>query len=153
MGLRLELLSYTYDDGGNSYDPNAYYDAATGCYAARHVRLFDEQLGVAYGGGSGVAGRAVDYAFGSEGSIDDILSRVTAVTQSGTLATYKYLGTDQIVTRDDPQIGVTLDYSANNFAALDRFGRVVDQLWAAEGVRLVSNLAGQRPARLFRLHL
>jgi hypothetical protein len=37
------------------------------------------------------------------------------------------------VTADVTDIDVKLDYAANNLAALDRFGRVLDQVWTDYG--------------------
>ena len=42
-------------------------------------------------------------------------------------------GADTLATENYEIPQVKLDYSANNFAALDRFGRVLDQVWAGYG--------------------
>ena len=54
-------------------------------------------------------------------------------------ASYKYLGLDQVVTEDYTDLEVKLDYAyrdtvANQLSGLDRFGRIVDQVWAEYGV-------------------
>ena len=50
-----------------------------------------------------------------------------------------------------PQI--ELDYSASNFAALDRFGDVLDQVWASYGSRLGRHSGYPAHARRLQLHL
>jgi len=58
------------------------------------------------------------------------MSRLASIGDgTDTYAVYKYLGAGRIVTEDYEDLEVNLDYSADNFAALDRFGRVVDQIW------------------------
>ena len=47
---------------------------------------------------------------------------------SGTLAEYKYLGLGQIVEEANPAAKLTY-LTGNNVTGLDRFGRVVDQIW------------------------
>jgi len=62
------------------------------------------------------------------------MSRLATIADgTNTYAAYKYLGAGQIVVEDYEDIEVKLDYSADNFAALDRFGRVLDQLWTDYG--------------------
>ena len=62
------------------------------------------------------------------------MSRLATIGDgTDTYATYKYLGAGRIVVEDYEDIDVKLDYAANNFAALDRFGRVVDQVWTDYG--------------------
>jgi RHS repeat-associated protein len=69
------------------------------------------------------------YYYGTTGSVDDIMSRVER-----SYAAYTYLGASTIASEDYyGQVGVKLDYSADNFAAWDRFGRVVDQIWTDYG--------------------
>jgi len=46
------------------------------------------------------------------------------------LSRFRLPGADKIVVEDYEDIDVKLDFTANNFAGLDRFGRVVDQLWS-----------------------
>jgi len=81
-----------------------------------------------------VIARSVEYLY-AVGSIDDILSRPTNISTTGSVAgaSYKYLGADWVVTEDLTNIDIALDHAASNFAALDRFGRVVDQLWECYG--------------------
>lgn len=45
----------------------------------------------------------------------------------------KYLGAGTLVGQDFTDIGVKLDYSTDNFAAWDRFGRILDQYWSSYG--------------------
>jgi len=50
-------------------------------------------------------------------------------------ASYKYLGAGQIVEEDYVETQTKLTYldSSGNVAGLDRFGRIVDQLWEDYG--------------------
>ncbi len=83
-------------------------------------------------------GRTVFYDY--SGNVNDALNRVAAIKDNNgshqpgvTLAAYSYLGLSTIVTEDYQQPGVELSYAANNFAALDQYGRVVDQAWTTDG--------------------
>jgi len=61
----------------------------------------------------------------------DSQPRRTSARIPGTRTDIGILG--KIVAEDYEDIEVKLDYAANNFAALDRFGRVVDQIWTDYG--------------------
>jgi RHS repeat-associated protein len=62
------------------------------------------------------------------------MSRLATIGDgTNTYAAYRYLGAGRIVAEDYEDIEVRLDYAADNFAALDRFGRVLDQLWTDYG--------------------
>jgi len=83
-------------------------------------------------------GRLVHLTYGSSGSTADAINRVdTIADDSGgspgtTLSQYTYLGSGRIVVEDYTQPDVKLNYdsgTAGEYAGLDRFGRVVDQLW------------------------
>ena len=86
------------------------------------------------------------YDYGAAGSIDNRLSRVAAVTNAaGTFeyAAYTYLGAGTIVGssrelavdgQNDQTLELTYGTAQNGYAGLDRFGRVVDQLWKLDGV-------------------
>ena len=79
-------------------------------------------------------GREVQYGYGTTQAIDDIMSRLATIGDgSDNYAAYKYLGAGRIVVEDYEDLEVNLDYSADDFAALDRFGRVVDQIWMDYG--------------------
>ena len=133
-------VRYEYDGWGNLYreyqehdgtvDANTlfvqydYDDGATGG-VAQYVRLAE----VTYPNG-----REVQYGYGTAGAIDDIMSRLATIGDgTNTHASYKYLGAERIVAEDYEDIAVRLDYTADNFAALDRFGRVIDQVWTDYG--------------------
>ncbi|MFO0788409.1 MAG: RHS repeat-associated core domain-containing protein [Pirellulales bacterium] len=106
------FVQYDYEDG-----------AVNG--VAKYVRL----TGMTYPNG-----RQVDYGYGATGAIDDVMSRLATIGDGSVInARYKYLGAKKIVTEDYQDAGVKLDYAANNFAALDRFGRVLDQVWTNYG--------------------
>ena len=101
-----------------------YADGATGGVAA-YVRMTD----VIYPNG-----RDISYSYGTAGGMDDILSRTYEIgSGSDTYSSYAYLGAGTIVTESYLEPQVQLDYSANNYAAWDRFGRVVAQIWATYG--------------------
>jgi RHS repeat-associated protein len=62
------------------------------------------------------------------------MSRLATIGDgTNTYASYKYLGAGRIVVEDYETLGVKLDYAASNFAAWDRFGRIVDQIWLDYG--------------------
>ncbi len=131
-------VQYVYDSWGNLYreyqehdgavDQNTLfteYDYADGASGgvAKYVRLTD----VVYPNG-----RDMSYNYGTTEAIDDIMSRLASITDSestGTVAGYKYLGAGQIIEEDG--IGTKLTYldSNGNVTGLDRFGRVIDQIW------------------------
>jgi RHS repeat-associated protein len=105
-----------------------YDDGATGG-VAKYVRLEE----VTYPNNR-VFEREVQYGYGTTGAIDDIMSRLANIGDaSGTYASYKYLGADRIVVEDYEDLDVKLDYTADDFAALDRFGRVHKQIWTDYG--------------------
>ena len=111
-------------DGNTLFVQYDYADGAAGG-VAKYVRL-DQ---VTYPNG-----REVHYDYGTTGAIDDIMSRLATIGDgTNTQASYKYLGAGRIVVEDYEDIDVKLDYAANNLAALDRFGRVVDQVWTDYG--------------------
>ncbi|WP_428938183.1 hypothetical protein [Fontivita pretiosa] len=68
---------------------------------------------------------------------DDVLNRIASIKQGATTyASYTYLGGGSIVRRDHPQPQVRLDLwggTSGTYSGLDRFGRVVDQLWRDYG--------------------
>ena len=79
-------------------------------------------------------GRELTYDYGSAGEIDDRLGRLAAIEDDDTttLAAYQYLGRSQAVTIDytEPDVKLEQDIDGNNtYAALDRFGRIVEQRW------------------------
>jgi RHS repeat-associated protein len=78
-------------------------------------------------------GRDVQYGYGTAGAVDDIMSRLETISDgTGTLSSYKYLGAGQIVEEDYDAAGTKLTYlnsAGNNVTGIDRFGRIVDQLW------------------------
>ena len=79
-------------------------------------------------------GWEINHDYGTTGAIDDVMSRLASIKDdddSTVLASYRYLGAGRIVTEDYEEIQVNLDYAGdtNTFSALDRFGRVTDQVW------------------------
>ena len=107
--------------------PSVEYDYDDGAVGdvAKYVRLSQ----VAY-----PDGRQIGYNYQS--GVDSIMSRLSSISDStGNLAEYDYLGLDTIVKESQPSVtgGLNLDYDPNgdhSFSGFDRFGRVVDQLWA-----------------------
>ncbi|WP_428938181.1 hypothetical protein [Fontivita pretiosa] len=83
------------------------------------------------------SGRVISYDYGSTGATDDVLNRIASIKQSATTyASYTYLGGGSIVRRNHPQPQVRLDLwggTSGTYSGLDRFGRVVDQLWRDYG--------------------
>ena len=72
---------------------------------------------------------AIDEALSRLGSIGDLVSGVPE-----TLASESYLGLSDIVTENYDTPGILLDYTQGGaYAGLDRFGRVVDQVWSQAG--------------------
>ena len=75
-------------------------------------------------------GRDVQDGYGTTGSADYVMSRLNSISDStGTNVTYKYLGTGQIVEQDDAAATLSYLNSSGNVTGLDRFGRVIDQVW------------------------
>jgi RHS repeat-associated protein len=82
-------------------------------------------------------GRVLQYNYNS--GLDDSISRLSSISDStGVLESYTYLGLGTVVARAHPQNGVNLTYisptgatadAGDKYTGLDRFGRVVDQLW------------------------
>ena len=113
--------------------PSVYYEYDDGAVGgvAKYVRLAD----VLYPNG-----REVDYGYGTAGAIDDIMSRLATIDDNSTgpddaLVRYGYLGAGKIVEEDYESADVELTYldGSGNVTGLDRFGRVVDQIWTDYG--------------------
>ena len=80
----------------------------------------------------------VSYNYGETGTPDNSLNRLSTITDNSagqTLAAYSYLGLNTVATEDFQQPKIKLDYSGGNdaYTALDRFGRVRDQIWSDYG--------------------
>lgn len=139
-------------DANTPYVEYNYADGASGG-VAKYVRL-DQ---VTY-----PDGREVQYGYGTAQAIDDIMSRLATIGDgANTYAGYKYLGAGRIVTEDYDGLDVKLDYAADDFAAFDRFGRVLDQVWTDYGedpdvvldeYTYTYNRAGNRTSRDNELH-
>jgi len=86
-------------------------------------------------------GRVVGYSYGTADAINDKLNRVETITLddgggASDVVTYKYLGLGTIVRADYIEPEVMLDLwggSPGSYTGIDRFGRVVDQLWIDYG--------------------
>ncbi|MCL2649218.1 MAG: hypothetical protein FWD61_19840, partial [Phycisphaerales bacterium] len=85
-------------------------------------------------------GTVQTYSYGASGSLNDTISRLTYLMQSGTtVESYVYLGYSTVVMRLHPEDGVDLTYikvgnvpngdAGDKYTGLDRFGRVIDQRW------------------------
>ena len=111
-----------------------YQDGASGGGVGQYVRLSQ----VAYPNGD-----VINYNYVSP--VDQVMSRVSSITvqgaTTGTVA-YSYLGTGTVASIDYQEPQVKLDYSSGNFAALDRFGRVVSQTWTGYGANNSGTLDG-----------
>lgn len=118
-------------------------------------------------------GREVSYDYGTAGAIDEVMSRVGSIFEDAdddgqidsgeeVFAAYKYLGRETIVVEDYVEAEVKLDYLQDGtFGGLDRFGRVVDQVWIDYGAEpdavldehtYVYDRAGNRTSRDNELH-
>ena len=116
--------NYAVDTGTTPKVQYVYADGATGSKAA-YLRLTQTIY---------PNGRTVNYNYAT--GVNAIMSRLSSISESnGTVdASYKYLGLGTIVKENYEQPDIKLDYdpSANNsLTGLDRFGRVIDQLWAS----------------------
>jgi RHS repeat-associated protein len=118
---------------GGSPTPSVQYqydDGAAGTGVAQYVRQTD----LIYPNG-----RDVTYGYGSAGAVDYIMRQLATISDSATtggeVAAYTYLGAGQIASESYVEPQVKLDYSGtnNNFSALDRFGNILDQVWASYG--------------------
>jgi len=80
--------------------------------------------------------RELNYSYGTSGSTDDVLSRLSAILDhdgSTVLAAYTYLGSGTVIKEDYQQPDVRLNYDPdddNSLDGFDRFGRIEDQIWA-----------------------
>ena len=82
-------------------------------------------------------GRVLDYNYNT--GLDNNISRLSSISDSsGTLQSYLYLGLDTVVQTTDPQANIEETFISQNgstgdagdqYTGLDRFGRVVDELW------------------------
>ncbi len=79
-------------------------------------------------------GRELDYNYAS--GLDNTISRLSSISSdSTTLEALSYLGLGTVVVRAHPEPGIDLTYigtpgdAGDQYAGLDRFGRVVKQLW------------------------
>ncbi len=123
-----QALTGAVDTGSTPSVQYTYQDGAVGGVAS-YVRLTD----MIY-----PSGRDVSCGYGNAatlpGMVDEVMSRLATISDSsGTLAAFTYLGAGTVASESYPQPGVSLDYSADDFAALDRFGRVADQSWSQYG--------------------
>lgn len=82
--------------------------------------------------------RSITFNYSSGLNAD--ISRLTSISDGGTtLESYDYLGLGTVVVRSHPQPGVSLTYigspadAGDQYAGLDRFGRIVDQNWNKSG--------------------
>ncbi len=147
-------IQYAYDGWGNeiqewraltgavdrSSTPSVQYMYGDGAVdrVAQYVRLTDVIYPAVPGTSSG---RDISYGYGQAEpptfaqTVDNIMSRLATISESnGTVdAAYTYLGADTIASETYEQPQIDLDYSAENFAALDRFGNVLQQVWASDG--------------------
>jgi RHS repeat-associated protein len=90
-------------------------------------------------------GRVLNYNY--DAGLDDRISRLSSESDSsGILEVYSYLGLSTVVQRAHPQAQVNLTYiqqpgdpnantdAGDQYTGLDRFGRVIDQLWLSTSV-------------------
>ena len=79
-------------------------------------------------------GYVLTYNYSS--GLNSTISRLSSLSDStGTLEAYSYMGLGTVVVRSHPQINVDLTYvgtpgdAGDEYAGLDRFGRVIEQKW------------------------
>jgi hypothetical protein len=103
-------------------------------------------------------GYVLTYNYSS--GLNDSVSRLSSLSDStGTLESYSYLGLGTVVVRSHPQPGIdqtlvgTPGDAGDQYAGLDRFGRVVDQKWentststATDEFQYAYDLVGNRAA-------
>ena len=84
------------------------------------------------------------WTFHYAAGVDDAIGRLSSLANpAGTLETYQYLGLGTVVVRAHPQPDLTLTLvdtpgdGGDQYAGLDRFGRVVDQRWVSTGTSTV----------------
>ena len=122
-------VQYTYADGADENGRAAF------------LRLTDISYPNDPNGVNGPNGQNVHYNYntGVQAAVDEIMSRLSSISDSEsgeTDAAYTYLGAGTIAVEDYAQSQVKLDYDPagdNSFTGLDRFGRVVDQIWTDYG--------------------
>jgi YD repeat-containing protein len=121
---------------GSAYGstPNVQYAYANG--SENHIR----RTGITY-----PSGKTIYYSYGWNHNDDDLLSRVTKITDSGSdRVQYNYLGVDRRVIVTYMQFGLELRYvkvsgesdgnAGDPYTGLDRFGRVCEVRWRSGGV-------------------
>jgi YD repeat-containing protein len=101
-------------------------------------------------------GRVLDYLY--DDTHADKLSRIRTLRFDGTdVCRYAYLGLNTFVTTDYPQPQVKLDYAlgsgANPYTGFDRFGRIIDLLWAKYGLSNSSSSSSSGGAGNDLVHL
>jgi RHS repeat-associated protein len=116
--------------------PSVQYVYADGAVEgmAQYVRLTDviypNVRDIAYG-----YGQAETPTFAQ--AVDNIMSRLATISDASDsgllLADYAYLGANTIASENLDQPQIDLDYSASNFAALDPFGEILNQIWSSYG--------------------
>ncbi len=141
----LGQLITEYQEHGGAVNPNSSpkvqyaYSFVQAAGGPNHSRL----VSITYPNTQTV--RTVTYNYSS--GLDDSLSRLTFLSDNTTpnLENYSYLGLGTVVDRNHPESGLDLTYinqpnpigdGGDQYTALDRFGRVVDQYWVQAGVAL-----------------
>ncbi len=112
-----------------STSPKVQYAYSEMPSGANHSRL----TGMTYPNGRSLA-------FNYSSGLNADISRLSSISDGGTtLEGYDYLGLGTVVVRSHPQPGVNLTYigtpadAGDQYAGLDRFGRIVDQNWDKSG--------------------
>ena len=125
------------DEGTTPAVQYTYADGADVNGRAAFLRLTDISYPNDPNGASSPNGQNVHYNYntGVQAAVDEIMSRLSSISdsESGEIdAAYTYLGAGTIAVEDYAQSQVKLDYDPagdDSFTGLDRFGRVVDQIW------------------------
>ena len=120
------VISYSYDDAAVG-DVAQYLRLQSMTY--RSPLSATREIDYNYSNPDAPSQSAIDEALSRLGSIGDLVSGVPE-----TLASESYLGLSDIVTENYDTPGISLDYTQGGaYAGLDRFGRVVDQVWSQAG--------------------
>jgi RHS repeat-associated protein len=101
-------------------------------------------------------GRVLDYLY--DDTHADKLSRIRTLRWDGMdVCRYSYLGLSTFVTTDYLQPQVKLDYAqgsgANPYTGFDRFGRIIDLLWAEYGTSSLSSSSSSGGSGIDLVHL
>ncbi len=142
-GNVVNQVKYEYNDAGLLYREYEEHQGAVDANSLFVEYAYDADRRYRLASVEDQNGRIVHYTYGSAGSADDNLNRLAAICDDDryggpgqVLAAYSYLGLGGIVVEDCQQAEVKLDLwggTTGAYSGLDRFNRVIDQLWTDYG--------------------